>query len=90
VQAKILEIVQADPAVHRANGVLTVHLGPSQIVVGLSAEFEDALSTPEIEACVERIEAKLREAAPEITGVFVKPQTAGTWERRRDAVVERG
>ena len=90
VQARILAIVQADPAVHRANGVLTVHLGPAQIVVGLSAEFEDALSTPEIEACVERIEARLREAAPEITGVFIKPQTTGTWERRREEVVNRG
>lgn len=86
VQRRVLEIVQADEAIHRANGVLTVHIGPAQIVVALSAEFEDALTTTEIEVCVERLEVRLREAVPEITGFFVKPQTAGTWERRAAAV----
>ena len=90
VQRKVLEIVQADPAVDRANGVLTVHLGPTQIVVGLSAEFEDALTAPQIEACVERLEARLREAVPEITGVFIKPQTSGTWQRRAEKIVGNG
>jgi cation diffusion facilitator family transporter len=90
VQAKVLDIVQADPDVHKANGVLTVHLGPTQIVIGLSAEFEDALTAPQIEACVERIETNLRKAVPEITGVFVKPQTAGTWQEHRDAVIANG
>lgn len=87
VQATVLEIAQTDPDVHRANGVLTVHLGPTQIVVGLSAEFEDALTTPQIEACVERIEARLREVVPEIAGVFIKPQTAGTWKRQAAKVL---
>lgn len=32
VQATILEIGQADPAVENANGVLTVHMGPEQVV----------------------------------------------------------
>ena len=90
IQARVLEIVQADPAIHEANGVLTVHLGPRQIVIGLSADFEDTLTTPEIEACVERIEARLREAVPEITGVFVKPQTSGEWRQRRDEILANG
>ena len=86
IQAKVLAVVEADPAIHKANGVLSVHLGPDQIVIGLSAEFEDALTTPDIEACVERIEKRLREAVPEITGVFIKPQTAGTWREHARAV----
>ncbi|ESW90704.1 MULTISPECIES: cation diffusion facilitator family transporter [unclassified Mesorhizobium] len=86
VQAKVLAIAQQDPAVQRANGVLTVHLGPQQIVAGLSIEFEDHLTAPEIEACVERIEALLKKEMPEITRLFVKPQTTGTWEHRRKQV----
>ncbi|WP_192178176.1 cation diffusion facilitator family transporter [Mesorhizobium amorphae] len=88
VQKKLLAIAQQDPAVQRANGVLTVHLGPEEIVAGLSIEFEDHLSAPEIEACVERLEARLKKEMPEITRLFVKPQTAGTWERRRKAMAE--
>ncbi|MBZ9772721.1 cation diffusion facilitator family transporter [Mesorhizobium sp. CO1-1-8] len=83
VQMKVLAIAQQDPAVQRANGVLTVHMGPTEIVAGLSIEFEDHLTAPEVEACVERLEAQLRKEMPEITRLFVKPQTSGTWEQRR-------
>ena len=83
VQRALLDIAQADPAVQKANGVLTVHLGPESIVAGLSIEFEDHLAAPEIEACVERIEARLRNELPEVTSLFVKPQTKGRWERHR-------
>src|SRR4051812_3758840 len=60
VQKQVLAIAQQDPAVQRANGVLTLHMGPREIVAGLSIEFEDHLAAPEIEACVERIEAQLK------------------------------
>jgi cation diffusion facilitator family transporter len=86
VQEKVLAIAQQDPAVQRANGVLTVHMGPQEIVAGLSIEFEDHLTAPEIEACVERIEARLKQEMPEITRLFVKPQTTGTWEQRRKLI----
>ncbi|TPJ45092.1 cation transporter [Mesorhizobium sp. B2-5-13] len=86
VQRKVLAIVQQDPAVQRANGVLTVHMGPEEIVAALSIEFEDHLAAPDIEACVERLEARLRKEMPEITRLFVKPQTSGTWEKRRKLI----
>lgn len=86
VQMKVLAIAQQDQAVQRANGVLTVHMGPAEIVAGLSIEFEDHLTAPEIEACVERLEAQLKKEMPEITRLFVKPQTAGTWEKRRKLI----
>jgi cation diffusion facilitator family transporter len=86
VQRQVLAIAQQDPAVQRANGVLTVHMGPTEIVAGLSIEFEDHLTAPEIEACVERLEARLKKEMPEITRLFVKPQTTGTWEKRRKLI----
>jgi cation diffusion facilitator family transporter len=86
VQASILALAQADPAVERANGVLTVHLAPHQVVAALSAEFADGLMTPDIEACVTRIEEKVKAAHPEITTLFIKPQSAGNYRRRREAI----
>ena len=88
VQKKVLAIAQEDPAVQRANGILSVHVGPEEIVAGLSIEFEDHLTAPEIEACVERLEAKLKKEMPQISRLFVKPQATGTWERRRKAMAE--
>jgi cation diffusion facilitator family transporter len=87
VQESILKIASADPSILKANGVLTVQMGPDQIVAALSAEFEDCLKTPEIEACVNRVEAAIKAAHPEITILFVKPQTPETWKARRDALM---
>ncbi|RUU06066.1 cation transporter [Mesorhizobium sp. USDA-HM6] len=88
VQRKVLALAEQDPAVQRANGILSVHIGPEEIVAGLSIEFEDHLTAPEIEACVERLEARLKQEMPEIARLFVKPQATGTWERRRKAIAE--
>ncbi|MDG4897035.1 MULTISPECIES: cation diffusion facilitator family transporter [unclassified Mesorhizobium] len=88
IQKEVLAIAQQDPAVQRANGILSVHIGPEEIVAGLSIEFEDHLTAPEIEACVERLEARLKKEMPQISRLFVKPQATGTWEQRRKAMAE--
>jgi len=62
--------------------VLTVQLGPRQIVAALSVEFQDALNTTQIEHCVNRIEAAIGHAFPDVVTLFVKPQSAETWRRR--------
>jgi cation diffusion facilitator family transporter len=86
VRDSILRIASADPAIRKANGVLTVQMGPQQVVAALSAEFEDRLTTPQIEDCVNRVEAAIKFAHPEITTLFVKPQTPETWTARRKAI----
>ena len=82
VRDAILRIAGEDLDVRTANGVLTVQMGPNQIVAALSVEFQDALNTTQIEACVNRIEAAIKHAQPDITILFVKPQSADTWRRR--------
>jgi cation diffusion facilitator family transporter len=82
VRDAILRIAGDDPDIRCANGVLTVQLGPNQVVAALSAEFEDALDTTRIEQCINRIEAEIKQAHPDIIILFVKPQTRETWEER--------
>jgi cation diffusion facilitator family transporter len=72
----ITRIAEEMEGVAHANGVLTVHLGPRQVVVALSLEFDDALATPQIEAKVRDLERLVRRAHPEVIAVFVKPQSA--------------
>lgn len=88
VSEAILAIASTDGGVRCANGVLTVQMGPNQVVATLSAEFEDALTTPQIEACVNRIEKQAKVAHPEIVSLFVKPQTAEVWRARRKQLEE--
>ena len=92
VRDAILRIAREDPDVRTANGVLTVQLGVSQVVAALSVEFQDELNTTQIETCVNRIEAAIKHAQPDITILFVKPQSAEMWRRRIEllAASERG
>jgi cation diffusion facilitator family transporter len=80
----ILRIAREDRDIRTANGVLTVQLGPQQVVAALSVEFQEALSTMQIELCVDRIESAIKHEQPDIITLFVKPQRAATWQRRVD------
>src|SRR6185312_13828387 len=88
--AASIGIARKDHGVRSANGVLTMQMGPHQVVAMMSAEFEDALTAPDIEACVNRMERGAREADPAIVALFVKPQTEETWRARRKALEEEG
>ncbi|WP_137389567.1 cation diffusion facilitator family transporter [Rhodoligotrophos defluvii] len=76
VRRRIVELAGADPDVVRVNDVLTVHLGPTDIVATLSIEFKDELTTPRLEACVRRIEQRICSELSEVSSVFVRPQSA--------------
>ncbi len=82
VRDAILRIAGEDPAVRTANGVITIQIGPENVIAALSAEFEDALTTPQIEACIDRIESAIKAAYPSVTSVFIKPQTPEVWAHR--------
>ena len=84
----ILMIAQEDHAVLSANGVLTEQMGAHQVLASLSLEFEDNLSSDEIEACVNRIEAKIKQIHPEIVALFIKPQTKKVWLERMKGRLE--
>jgi cation diffusion facilitator family transporter len=91
VRASMLQIAAADPGVRSANGVITSQVGPHQVVASLSLKFHDALTAAEIESCVNRIEAGITEAHPEVVMLYVKPQTQAVWNervRRREAAVQ--
>ncbi len=82
LRENVLLIAQQDAAVFSANGVLTEQIGAHQVIASLSLEFKDNLTSDEIEACVNRIEAEIRQVHPEIVTLFVKPQTKAIWLER--------
>jgi cation diffusion facilitator family transporter len=84
----VLRIARNDRDLSCANGVLTIQMGPSQVIAALSAEFHDRLNATEIEECVNRVEAAIKRAHPEITLLFIKPQSAETWRRRIEPLRE--
>lgn len=82
----ILDVANGDHDLRTANGVTTMQMGPNQVLATLSAEFEDDRATPQIEACITRIETAVKQQFPELTALFVKPQAPEVFRARRAAM----
>jgi cation diffusion facilitator family transporter len=89
LRQSIIDIARAMPEIERARIAFTVHMAPSQVVVALSLEFRDNLTTTAIEQAIGTLERTIHEAHPEVIAIFVKPEAAfaqltlpGRWPRR--------
>ena len=88
LRQNVIHIAQNDPAVLFANGVLTEQMGAHQVVASLSLEFQDSLTSDDIELCVNRIETEIKKIHPEIVALFIKPQTQQVWLERMKGRLE--
>jgi cation diffusion facilitator family transporter len=55
--------------------LLTLHLGPSDILVNLALHFRDGLTTDEVEAAVDEIETNIRVAVPAARRIFIEAES---------------
>jgi cation diffusion facilitator family transporter len=74
VRKSLLKIVAEEPGVEEGFNLITVHMGPDQIVVAIDLEFSDDLSVSKIEQTVHNLEQRMRERHPEVIAVFIKPK----------------
>ncbi|AHJ65732.1 Cobalt-zinc-cadmium resistance protein czcD [Granulibacter bethesdensis CGDNIH4] len=74
VREHIRRIVASEPGVVCANEILTMHFGPSEVLVAISMDFENQRSAGAVEAAVSRIEQRIRNNYPEVRRVFVEAQ----------------
>jgi hypothetical protein len=65
-----------------ANSIVTVQLAPNNVVATLSLDFFDYMRAPEIERAVVELENKIRSAHPEVSALFIKPQSVQVAQRR--------
>lgn len=61
-----------DPAVSEVEHVLTMHMGPTDILLNLKVRFVPGLSSLESGRAVDRLEQAIRTAHPEITRIYVE------------------
>jgi cation diffusion facilitator family transporter len=71
----ILHIAAGIKGVCKANSILTVQIAPDRVLATLSLDFFDYLRAPDIEMAVIELETKVRAAHPEVSALFVKPQS---------------
>jgi cation diffusion facilitator family transporter len=81
----IITIAAGMAGVCSANSVVTVQLAPNSVVATLSLDFFDYMRAPDIERAVADLETKIRSAHPEVSALFVKPQSVQIAAERKQA-----
>ena len=70
----IKEIIEEESHVLHINEILTMHLGPRDILLNLSLDFKDSLSSSNVETTITKLEVGIKEKFPEIKRVFIEAQ----------------
>ena len=71
----VRQIVGAQRGILRTNEVLTMHLGPSDVLVNVSVDFHDNLDSAEIERSVSEMESRIKMLFPEVSRLFIEVQS---------------
>jgi len=72
-QHRIREALSGVPGIGKVSRVATLQLGASQILVGIEADFDDALQADEVERLICRVEAAIKDAVPAVRSCFIEP-----------------
>lgn len=79
-QRRIRAIVAEHPGIKNVNELVTVHMGPHNILVNMSVDFADHLSSNEVEAAVTEFNRRIKVAVPDVQRVFIE---AESWSAHR-------
>ena len=69
----------------RISEARTMHLGPRDVLLNLSLDFEDRLSSAEVEKTIPDLERAIKGTYPEIMRVFIEVQSRGSHRRDRQS-----
>jgi cation diffusion facilitator family transporter len=81
VIVSIREAASAQEGVIAVNEVLTMHLGPEDILANLSLDFADGLSAEQVEATVSELEQAIKAEHPQVKRIFIEAQSAEAHHR---------
>ena len=76
VVARVRALLEADPRVESVPEVLSAHLGPQEILLGLSLHLKDTLTRLELEGALAELIERIEGVDPRITRVFMRPAAA--------------
>ncbi|NNG05586.1 MAG: cation transporter [Inquilinus sp.] len=75
VEAGIRKIVGNQAGIYSVNEMLTMHLGPKDVLLNISLDFADGLTANDVEAAISRMEKAIKQAYPQIKRVFIEAQS---------------
>jgi len=74
VVAGIRRLAKSEPGVASINEVLTMHMGPNDVLLNLSLDFRSELTSDEVEDTITALEHRIKSEYPDIVRVFIEAQ----------------
>ena len=72
---RLNEIIRADTAVEEVGDLLTMQLGPEQVLLTVNIQFRRKLTLEQLEEAIERIEARIRREQPSVQRIFIEAES---------------
>lgn len=67
--------VERDPAVERAGLILTMYMGPHDLLINMGVSFVSGTTAEEMHEAIRRIEADLKGAYPQVNRVYIEAES---------------
>jgi len=71
----IRAIAESRDGVKAVNELLTMHLGPEDILVNISLDFADGITSQVVEAAISSMESEIKQSYPEVKRLFIEVQS---------------
>lgn len=71
----IYAIVAEDPRIINVNELLTMHMGPRDILVNVSLDFADELQAADVEDAITSFEAQIKNEFQDVKRIFIEAQS---------------
>ena len=68
----VKQLVEADEAIVRCGRILSMYMGPENLVITIDANFDSEKTADEVLASIDRIEAKIKDRLPQTNSVFYR------------------
>jgi divalent metal cation (Fe/Co/Zn/Cd) transporter len=66
------KIICSDPSVEGVGDLLTMQLGPAQVLLTVDIKFCRGLDVQQLESAIDRIERRIREQEPTVGRIFIE------------------
>jgi len=77
----ITKIIESDSRIIALNELLTMHLGPDDILLNLSVDFSSSLSSNEVELTISELEQKIKNKFSYVKRLFIEAQSVSGHQR---------
>jgi cation diffusion facilitator family transporter len=72
---ELLGLVERDPRVARVRSIQSMQLGPDDALVALRINFQDGLTTDQLETAIDQVSLSVRTAYPMIRHMIIEPES---------------